>query len=198
MSQRYAERFGYGVGDRLDLNDEAAGPLRVRITGLYRPADAADPYWTERAQLLRPLTRSLALGTEADVGTALTDQGGYTRLTDAPARQLTYTWRFPVLPDAVGAENAAATAAGLEAYRTAVEGRTGIFPCAVESSLGDDLAGYAGRLSTARSVLGLAVGGLAAVAAGVLLLAAGLLAERLRPPLAAMRARGASLPQLTR
>ncbi|WP_158642290.1 FtsX-like permease family protein [Actinomadura sp. WAC 06369] len=197
MARPFAERLGHRVGDELVLPDKDAGPLRVRVSGLYEPEDPGDPYWAERGFLLRPETVTIGSdGTRADAGTLLADGPGYRLLTAEPARRLTYTWRFPVRADAVDAAGAAGLAAALEAYRTAVKSRVEIFPCAVESSLGDDLAGYAGRLHAARSVLGLAFGGLAAVAAGAVLLAAGLLGDRLRPALAAMRARGASLPQL--
>lgn len=41
-----ARRLGLAAGARLTLTDRLDGPpVRVRITGVYRPADAAHPYW---------------------------------------------------------------------------------------------------------------------------------------------------------
>ncbi|GAT84263.1 hypothetical protein STXM2123_4965 [Streptomyces sp. F-3] len=41
-----AQRLGLKPGARLTLTDRLGGPkVRVRITGLYRPADAEAPYW---------------------------------------------------------------------------------------------------------------------------------------------------------
>ncbi|GAA0932679.1 ABC transporter permease [Streptomyces thermoalcalitolerans] len=41
-----AQRLGLKPGARLTLTDRLGGPeVRVRITGLYRPADARAPYW---------------------------------------------------------------------------------------------------------------------------------------------------------
>ncbi|MFC8565068.1 FtsX-like permease family protein [Streptomyces sp. NPDC057245] len=41
-----AERLRVGTGTRLTLTDRLGGPeVAVEITGLYRPADAAAPYW---------------------------------------------------------------------------------------------------------------------------------------------------------
>ncbi|MFA1541018.1 ABC transporter permease [Actinomadura monticuli] len=192
VSETYAAQLGYKVGDRLDLGD-----LAVEISGLYEPLNAADPFWEPRPSLLHPVKVSLGGdGGQADAGTALLDAGGYSRVVRETGTQFTFSWRFPIRGADIDAGDAAALAADLGAFRSAVQGRGGLFPCDVVSALDDRLTEFAGRLHTARSVLGLALGGLAAVAAGVLLLAAGLLGERLRPVLGTMRARGASLRQL--
>lgn len=202
VSKTYATAMGYKVGTRLALT-EGSRPraVQVRITGLYEPLNTADRYWQwgPRWSMLRPVPTLVSNGKEGvltDVGTALMGAGGSVMLTRDPARQLTFTWRFPIRADNVDAEHAAAITADLDPFRAAVQGRPGLFPCKVETALDTRLKGYTARLHTARTVLGLALGGLAAVAAGVLLLAAGLIGERLRPVLATMRARGASLRQL--
>lgn len=197
IAEKYADAMGYKPGDRLSLSETGVEqPVRVQISGLYEPVNAADEYWKPRPSMLRATRVSIGNGVPADLGTALTGAGGYTMLTRNPARRLTYSWRYPIHRDAVDSATAAAIAADLDAYRSAVQGRSNMFSCRVVTVLDARLEGYTGRLHTARSVLGLALGGLAAVAAGVLLLAAGLLGERLRPVLGTMRARGASLPQL--
>ncbi|MEU3839129.1 FtsX-like permease family protein [Streptomyces sp. NPDC028635] len=46
LPQAAARRLGLRPGARLALTDRFGGrPVTVRITGLYRPADAAAPYW---------------------------------------------------------------------------------------------------------------------------------------------------------
>jgi hypothetical protein len=65
------------------------------------------------------------------------------------------------------------------------------------SGLDELLTGFVGQLRAAQTVLYLALAGLFAVAFGVLALACRLLTERLRTPLATMRARGASRAQLS-
>ncbi|TDD80566.1 FtsX-like permease family protein [Actinomadura darangshiensis] len=194
VSKRYADQLGYKAGDRIDL-----GAVQVLITGLYAPKDAADPFWAPRARLLHPVKESIGQGAGAidgDAGTALIDASGYARVARTTDTAFTFSWRFPIRGDALDAGDAGVLAADLDAFRSAVQGRGDLFPCKVVSALDDRLTEFAGRLHTAESVLGLALGGLAAVAAGVLLLAAGLLGERLRPVLGTMRARGASLRQL--
>ncbi|RFS84550.1 CRISPR-associated protein Cas5 [Actinomadura spongiicola] len=198
ISKGYAERTRREPGDPLVLVErDLPEPLRVRIVGLYEPENAADPYWTSRPSLLRPQRVTLDReGTEADFGAALIDPRGYTDLVRNPRRQLTFAWRFPIRPNAVTRDDATVMAGDVDAYRSTVQGLPGVFPATVVTVLDERLEEYKGRVHAARSVLGLAFGGLAAVAAGVLLLAAGLLGERLRPVLGTMRARGASLRQL--
>ncbi|WUH97838.1 CRISPR-associated protein Cas5 [Spirillospora sp. NBC_00431] len=198
VSKQYADRLGYKVGDRITAGGVSEGTTRVQITGLYAPVKAADPYWAPRARILHPTRESIEgdEGLEADAGTALIDPAGYFRLAHTPGRFFTFSWRFPFRPDAISASDARETAGDMDAFRSAVEGRTGMFPRSVVTALDDRLNDFADKLRTAESVLGLALGGLVAVAAGVLLLAAGLLGERLRPVLWTMRARGASPRQL--
>ncbi|WP_433476928.1 CRISPR-associated protein Cas5 [Spirillospora sp. CA-142024] len=192
VAKAYADRLGYKTGDLITISG-----MSVRITGLYEPLNPADPFWAPRARILHPTVEFLPKTTiEADAGTALIDGAGYTRLTRDPRTKLTYEWRFPVRTGAVSAGQARAMGRDLDAFRSAVEGRADLFPCEVSTALDNRLKEFAGRLRTAQSVIGLASGGLVAVAAGVLLLAAGLLGERLRPVLGVMRARGASLRQL--
>jgi hypothetical protein len=46
LPQAAARRLGLRAGARLTLTDRLGGPaVRVLITGLYRPADTASPYW---------------------------------------------------------------------------------------------------------------------------------------------------------
>ncbi|WP_168221078.1 FtsX-like permease family protein [Actinomadura sp. WMMA1423] len=195
VAKAYADQLGYKTGDRIEL-----GGRTVRLTGLYQPVNAADPFWGTRARMLRPTLEYVPvppMGTlEVDAGTALIDPSGYARLTRDPGLKLNYDWRFPVRDGAVGAAQGRAMAHDLDAFRAAVKGRADIFPCEVSTPLDIQLKEFERRLHAAQSVVGLAFGGLVAVAAGLLLLAAGLLGERLRPVLGVMRARGASLRQL--
>ncbi|MEU9872188.1 CRISPR-associated protein Cas5 [Actinomadura sp. NPDC048021] len=192
VAKRYADQLGYKAGDRIDL-----GGRGVRISGLYAPLNAADQFWRPRARILHPTVEYLPNSTiEADAGTALIDATAYSRLTRDPHLKLLYDWRFPVRTGAVSAEQTRVMVRDLDAFRSAVEGRADLFPCEVSTALDNRLKEFIERLHTAQSVLGLAFGGLVAVAAGLLLLAAGLFGERLRPLLGVMRARGASLRQL--
>ncbi|MFC4056451.1 FtsX-like permease family protein [Actinomadura syzygii] len=198
IPKTYADLLGYRPGDRIELFErKEPGTIRTRVAGVYAPLNAADPYWAPHPSMLQPQKVTIdSEGTKAELGTALMDGDGYSTITRTSTRQLNFTWRFPVRADEVDARNADSVAAALDAYRSAVSGRADIFPCTVSTVLDTRLDGYLGRLHAAQSVLALAFGGLAGVAAGVLLLAAGLFGERLRPALGLMRARGAAARQL--
>ncbi|QKG22417.1 FtsX-like permease family protein [Actinomadura verrucosospora] len=199
VAERFATAMGYKAGTRLTLTEDGvpSPPVHVRITGLYAPLNPRDAYWRSRVTLLQSTERVIDReGTKAAFGTALTDNGGYTMLAGDASRSFTFTWRFPVRTGSVDTGRARTIAGDLDSYRTAVQGHAGLFACTVDTPLTGQLDAFLGRLRTAQSVLGMALAGLLAVAAGVLLLACGLLAERLRPFLGTMRARGASLRQL--
>ncbi|GAA4225422.1 FtsX-like permease family protein [Actinomadura meridiana] len=192
VSRKYADQLGYKVGDTMVM-----GAFTLRITGLFEPTDPTDQYWGPRARILHSVIEFLPNSNiQVDAGTALIDRPAYARLTTNPDLALNFSWRFPIRRDAVSAGDARAMGRELDAYRSAVAGRSDMFHCEVRTLLDNRLEEFDARLHVAQSVLGLAFGGLVAVAAGVLLLAAGLLGERLRPILGLMRARGASLRQL--
>ena len=46
LPETAARALDVRIGDRITLTDRLHGPsLRVRLTGIYRPADRTDPYW---------------------------------------------------------------------------------------------------------------------------------------------------------
>ncbi|MFC8918814.1 FtsX-like permease family protein [Streptomyces sp. NPDC057116] len=46
LPEAAAQRLGLAPGSRLTVTDRLGGkPVTVRVTGVYRPADPADPYW---------------------------------------------------------------------------------------------------------------------------------------------------------
>ncbi|MGI5167115.1 FtsX-like permease family protein [Spirillospora sp. CA-253888] len=195
-----ADRLAHRVGDEIELTapDQAErDALRVRISGLYEPVDAADPYWTARRLLLSSEIRLIEQGTtQIEVGAVLVDTTGLRTLLWGDERVLSYQWRFPLRPEEVTTGRALRMGAELEAFRTAVRGAVEGFPVGVDTPLDQRLRTFHDQMRTARVVVSLAFSGLVAVVAGALLLAAGLVGDRIRPALALMRARGASLPHL--
>ncbi|WP_433328305.1 hypothetical protein [Spirillospora sp. CA-294931] len=189
ISDGAAREFGFRPGTLIE-----AGGVKARVTGLYAPLDAADRYWTPRAGLLTPQTKE-DREVRYRVSVVLADPAGYAALA-ADGLDLTYSWRFPVHQSEVTAGLAVKMATEVDAFRAAVSGRGDVFPARVSTSLDGVLKSYRTRLEAARTTVGLIQGGLIAAAAGVLLVAAGLLAERLRSSLVLMRARGAAAHQL--
>ncbi|WP_242900675.1 hypothetical protein [Actinomadura terrae] len=193
LSESYADKFGYKVGTTLGLGEG----LQAKISGIYVPVNAADPYWATRADMLRVRTELRGEGIRVHTGDALLSGGGYWRLAHGtPDRRLFVTWRFPFKADGLDSARVSGLAGDLEAYHAAVQDRRDLFECAVVTELDEPLKAYAGQFRSAKAVIGLTLSGVAAIAAGVLLLGAGLLGRRLRPALVTMRARGASVRQL--
>ncbi|HEU5159991.1 MAG TPA: FtsX-like permease family protein [Streptosporangiaceae bacterium] len=164
-------------------------PVIVRITGRYHPLSAADRYWSARPGHTGPIVRRSTEGTEY-TGVGVLDAAGYQTVHDATDTSFDFTWRLPVRPDAFTAARA-----GPAVDAIARLGAT-VTDLQVASGLTGALGDFRGQLRTAQAVLSVALTGLFAVAAGVLALVCRLLTERLRAPLATMRARGASLAQL--
>lgn len=190
-----ARPMGLDTGSRI----EVTGPdwkREVQISGLYQPRDATDPYWRPRRALLAAQPVDLGLGEVVQLGTALLDGPGYEAMREGSGIPLRYVWRFPIVGDRVAAAQVPQLTRELDAYRAALGGWGMQLPRRLITDLDGRLRGLDQRLGATGVIVGLPLGGLAAVAAGALLLAAGLLTERLRPWLAVLRARGASLPQL--
>jgi putative ABC transport system permease protein len=167
------------------------GPVVVRVTGVYRPVAAGDRYWPSRAGLTGPIVSRDKEG-PIYTGVGVLDAAGYEAAYAQTDASLYYTWRRPVRPELVTASRVGAVVDALTRFGLAGAERS----VRVESGLTPALTEFRGQLRTAQAVLSLALTGLFAVAFGVLALVCRLLTERLRTPLATMRARGASLAQL--
>jgi hypothetical protein len=167
-------------------------PVVVRVTGLYRPVAAGDVYWPARPGLTAPIVRRTRDDVIIYTGAGVLDAAGYQALYDGTDAWLDFTWRLPVRPAEFTARRADPVADDLGRLEL-VTANLGV---QAQSGLTRLLTDFRGQLRTAQTVLSLALAGLFAVAFGVLALAGRLLAERLRVPLATMRARGASAPQL--
>ncbi|GAA3705765.1 hypothetical protein GCM10022224_084030 [Nonomuraea antimicrobica] len=188
--------MGLGVGQTkmVGEHDYAA----VTIVGAYRAKDPGDRYWSHNADLLHvsKIQPPGGLDFEKHI-TALTSDAGLTVLS-GEGRNLTYRW---VLPIATGAANAldvpGLRAAVAEFDRVvALQSNGTASPYHVETGLPKVLGDFLAALSTAQTVMYLVLGGLLAVALGVIVLAVQLLADRLDHALTLARARGGSLRQV--
>ncbi|MBO2447236.1 hypothetical protein J4573_09085 [Actinomadura barringtoniae] len=196
LGKKAAAAFGYRPGTELTLAGSGE-PLRVRVSGIYEPLNAADPFWRTRQDLVT--SRQMEVGRErtvVDVGAMLIDATGYRALTRGPDLQLTYSWRFPVRASLVTSERAGHLPTDVEALRSRAAAGSPVLGWKVVTQISQRLADQPEQLGVARVILSLVLAGLAAAAAGVMLLAAGLLTDRVRPILALMRARGAAIHQL--
>lgn len=197
VAQPVAAKMKLAAGQDVTLFAGASErPLKARISGLYVPKAAADSFWADVPTLLAAGTADLGQGNVVPLAAAALDSGGFARLYQDTRLGLRLIWQMTVRPD-VAAAIAPRLGKDLEAYRIGVDMSDIVpFPCEVVTDLDERLRHFTGQQRVSQAVLGLALCGLAAVTAGVLLLAGRLLGDRLAQGWSTMRARGASLPQL--
>ncbi|MBF8185361.1 hypothetical protein ITP53_06335 [Nonomuraea sp. K274] len=174
----------------------------VRIVGVFAAKDPDDRYWSHNSDMLH-VTRLLPQG-EMDFEkhiTTLIPEAALSALS-GEGRNLSYNWVLPV-----GAAGASALAAPAIDAAVAEFGRVLAIQSSGQSSGGASayhlqtglpklLGDFLAALATAQTVMYLVLGGLLAVALGVIVLGTRLLAERMDHTLGLARARGGSLWQV--
>ncbi|MDR7281130.1 FtsX-like permease family protein [Catenuloplanes atrovinosus] len=81
MSAETAARFGVAAGDRIGLQGAPGAAVPFTVTGVFRPAEVDDEFWTVRT----------APGLTPDRGALLGDRGGFEPL-GVPATDVTYDY----------------------------------------------------------------------------------------------------------
>jgi putative ABC transport system permease protein len=194
LAAKAAARLQLKVGDTVHLRGgDSERPPTVRISGLYEPVSPADPFWAARPQSLLAQDVGLGRGVIAMVSTAAVDAPGFAALYRDTDVALHYAWRMPVDTGRLTAAAAPGLSADVSELRFTVHSRSRF---QLVTQLDTILQSYTTQLRVTRAILALVLGGLAAVAIGVLALGCRLLLERMRTALATMRARGGSLTQL--
>ncbi|MFG1700627.1 FtsX-like permease family protein [Nonomuraea sp. NPDC049309] len=194
ISEDAEARMGLRIGQTRLLGSSVS--TAVRIVGVYRAANPADPAWSHDADVLH-VTRVVPLDAPEELHTTtLMADAGLAVLSDR-TRSLTYRWILPLDPsnaDALGAPGIPAAVADFH-RQVDVQGDGGI-SYRVVSGLPQLIESFMTALSAAQTILYLVLGGLFAVALGVIALAVRLLTDRLERTLALARARGAALWQV--
>ena len=208
VSGATARTMGLHVGSVLHLQaQEADHPVQLDVVGVFQPLGAGRSYWTAEPDLLRPELRAKKVPRQTRNAfywhvEALVSSGASPWLPDLGATQA--YWWFPVDPAVLTPFRVAAAqqqladltsgpdAAALARITQLPSGLT------VTSSLPSMLGGFTAESSAIAPVLTIGCAGAAGTAAAVLLLAAGLAADRRTAELELLRARGGSLPALAR
>ncbi|MEV4109159.1 FtsX-like permease family protein [Nonomuraea sp. NPDC049695] len=186
--------MGLQVGQQkmLGENDYVA----VKIVGVFKARNPADRYWSHNLEILQvtKIQPAGALEFEKHTTTLISDEG--LAALSSEGRNLSYHWILPI--DARRASALAVSdvdAAVAEFGRVAALQSTGS-PYHLDTGLPKLLADFRAALGTAQTVMYLVLGGLLAVALGVIALAVLLLTDRLDHTLTVARARGGSLRQV--
>jgi putative ABC transport system permease protein len=196
LSEADAAALRLGPGDRIPLEDSHRLVKDVRISGVFRPVDAADPGWRLAPWLLQPLPAIGSLGTTRMGGLVSTDSLPDLRLAFDPD-ELDRTARFAPVPDRFSWASAQQLT-DLVVSMKATSGATGdaVTETRWQTELDVVLRQVGTRVAATAAQASVLLAGVLAGAVLVLLLAAQLLARRRAPALATIRQRGAALSQL--
>ncbi|MGW5556770.1 FtsX-like permease family protein [Micromonospora sp. NPDC003944] len=196
LSEADAAALGLGPGDRIPVKDGRGRGKDVRISGIYRPTDSADPAWRLAPALLRPVAGVDGAGTTRFAGLLSRESLPDARIA-VDEDQLRRTVHFAPVPDALTWDTTAALASQvvtLKATSGASSDRDESLKW--QSQLDAALRDARTRSSAAFAQAAVLLTGVLTATVLVLLLAADLLVRRRTPALSAARHRGAALPDL--
>ncbi|MGC4855628.1 FtsX-like permease family protein [Micromonospora sp. DT4] len=196
LSEADADALDLGPGDRIPVKDGRGRDRDVRISGIYRPADSADPAWLLAPALLRPVPGVDGVGIIRFAGLLSRESLPDARLA-VDEDQLRRTVQFTPEPDALTWDTTATLASRVVQLKAA-SGSSGNRDESLkwESQLDTTLRDARGRISAAWAQVAVLLTGVLTATVLVLLLAAALLVRRRGPALSAARQRGAALPDL--
>lgn len=193
LSEAGAGALGVRPGARIPLADERGNIKNVRVSGIFRAADGADPAWRLAPSLLRPVPGADGVGTTRFTGLLSADSLPDARLAFGQG-ELERTIRLTPDPDRLTWDSSRVVAAKVVSLKAASGAGAGSVQWETRlDAVLRDVAAKVGAASAQASVL--LIGVLTATVL-LLLLAADLLARRRAPALAAARQRGAALPVL--
>lgn len=187
--------LGLGLGQVRTLGESDS--VAVRIVGLFEAKDPADRYWSHHADVLHVARRLPPGGSDFEfhVTTVMSDPG--LSALSGGSRNLTYRWVLPLNGQAANALDVPCIAAAVADLERLTSVQT-VSPAGhrLDTGLPKLLGDFSAALASAQTVIYLGLGGLLAVALGVIVLTVRLLTDRLEPTLALARARGGSLAQV--
>lgn len=212
-----AARFGLRVGTRLTM-----GPVPLVITGIIRPVHRATYFWTEDPAVARPALVQGAPSKPAHwAGALFIGAGGLpVAVSGLNASLMLLTWEIPATLDRVTADQADGLRASINGLTTSglviganqmqYGSNSGQLSCSpscpattippvtvtINSQIPAILTPFITADNAVAPVLGLLYVSLAVMGAVVVLLGAGLVAQRRAAEFTLMRARGAALHQL--
>ncbi|MGC4876149.1 FtsX-like permease family protein [Micromonospora sp. DT43] len=196
LSEADAAALHLGTGDRIPLSDGRGRDKDVRVSGIYRPADSADPAWRLAPSLLSPLPGVDGVGTTRYGGLLSRESLPDARLA-VDQDQLRRTVHFAPRPEALTWDTTAELASQVVKLK-ATSGSSGDRNESLkwESQLDTALRDARARISAVLTQAAVLLTGVLAATVLVLLLAADLLVRRRSPALIAARQRGAALPDV--
>ncbi|GAB2570090.1 hypothetical protein Aab01nite_06560 [Paractinoplanes abujensis] len=196
LSETDATALNVKPGDRIPVQDEQRNPYDVRVTGIFRPTDAADPVWGPAPWLLRPAANRDGFGSTRFGALLTAGSVPDARLAFRPD-QLSRVVRFDVDPATLTWESAQALAASVAELKgsSAVSAERDS-SLKWSTQLDSVLSDLRDQIATATAQASVLLLGVLAAALLVIALTADLLTRRRTAALTTARHRGAGLPTL--
>lgn len=196
LSEADADALRARPGARIPVADDRGNVKNVRVSGIFRAADEADPGWRLAPGLLRPRAGADGVGSTRLGGLLSAESLPDARLA-FDQEQLRRTVWFTPDPDALTGDSAAGLSAALVAGK-ASSGSSGGRDSALrwETQLDGVLRDVQSQVGAASGQASVLLIGVLVTAVLTLLLAADLLVRRRAGVLIAARQRGAGLPGL--
>ncbi|GAA4602314.1 putative ABC transport system permease protein [Actinoplanes octamycinicus] len=179
-----AAALGLKVGDRVSLGSRD-GVIEAAVVGVFTPVDPAAPIWSDQ-ELLPGACPDPREGQRTEA-VLLTDQRGAVALGEA-LFNLGERWRFRLDEQRITADRVDELTKAVAAARRLTPERT-----ALQSSVDTTLSKFGEQVVAVQALLAVVQAGILATAAGLILLAARLMADRRRAEFALVRARGGAV-----
>ncbi|MEW1839810.1 FtsX-like permease family protein [Nonomuraea angiospora] len=194
LSEADAAALQLRPGSRIPLADDQGNVKKVQVSGIFRPADSADPAWRLVPSLLSPVAGADGTGSTRFAGLLSRDSLPDARLAFGQDELRRTVWFTPD-PTRLTWDEVPSVAAKVVALKAA-SGSSGARDGSLkwETRLDGVLRNVSSQVDAASAQASTLLITLLAVAVLVLLLAADLLVHRRAPALAAARQRGMSLP----
>ena len=200
LSEQSARTLAVHVGSLLHFAPAQGPELRLSVVGLYQPLNTGLPYWSADTRLQYPELDQSAEGRRWNLA-ALVAPGATGYLPGVS--NLQEYWWFPLAeggltPQGIGAAQSLISSLVSGPGAVTAHDRTDAPPGGVYfgSGLPGVLSDFSRQHDALGSLITVGAAGTGGVAATVLLMTAGLAAERRRPEITMLRSRGGSLPAL--
>ena len=199
LSEQSARTLGVHVGSLLHFAPAQGPEQRLSVVGLYQPQNTELPYWSADTRLQYPELDESEAGRYWNLAALVAPSA--TAYLQSISIQLQEYWWFPLAegslaPQGIGAAQSLMSSlisgpGAVTAQAMASAPGTGF-----SSGLPGVLSDFSRQHDALGSLITIGAAGTGGVAATVLLMTAGLAAERRRPEITMLRSRGGSLPAL--
>lgn len=198
VTEGFAEAFGVGVGDQLDVTRATGGTVELTVVGIQRPVDPDSPAWSNLERGIEPVLQSTLIHGDILRGTILASPEIIAAFTSRSREAFTGNVEVQVDPERVTLATANRVVRELTSLPQSSDSLLpgGSVVPRVQTGLTEALDAYPAKARAALAQMSVVIAGVIAVAAVVIALMAQLMLSRREGDLSLERARGASVTSI--